>query len=465
MGKARLLVVDDEPSSAQQVVEILGEGGAEVISVEGGQQALDVMFRAEHAGQGFDVVLLDYHIAGKGGIDVLHELSRQGNDSRVIIMSGREPEDIAVEAIQRGAFDFVAKPLSRAEVRLRVERALRDPANSPKAAAGGSKRRPRKSDVIIGGGRWIKDLYERISMVAPTDVTVALAGESGTGKELVARTVHTLSTRYERPFVVVNCAAIPENLLEDELFGHVKGAFTDASRDRQGLFSAADGGTLFLDEIGEMSLALQAKLLRVLQSQEFRRIGDDTDTKVDVRLITATNRELDKAVESGIFREDLYYRINVFPLVLPPLRERREDIPLLAHHFLLKHRKKVGKRVEGFSPEAMKKLCLYEFPGNVRELENKVHHALVMAQAEHIQADDISVGRAPTARTPAIDLSVSFRDLKRSVVESFEKEYTEEILRAHKGNLAAASRQAGMDRKNLWALAKKYAIDVKAYRD
>jgi transcriptional regulator with GAF, ATPase, and Fis domain len=264
--------------------------------------------------------------------------------------------------------------------------------------------------------------------------------------------------------VVVNCAAIPENLLEDELFGHVKGAFTDATRDREGLFAAADTGTLFLDEIGEMPLALQVKLLRVLQSQEFRRIGDDHDSKVDVRLITATNRDLEKAVAAGVFRQDLYYRINVFPLHLPPLRERQEDLPLLAHHFLLKHRSKVGKAVEGFAPEALAKLASYDFPGNVRELENKVHHALVMARDEYIRPQDISVGESGSPGAPRIDIGRRFRDLKKEVVESFEREYTKEVLRAHRGNLAAASRQAGMDRKNLWALAKKYNIDLDSLR-
>jgi DNA-binding NtrC family response regulator len=423
------------------VRKLLGEDRVEVSAAGGGQDGINAAVEAEAEGTPFDVVL--------------------------IIMSGREPGEVAVEAMRLGAFDFISKPLNRAELRMRVERALRDRRSGLPAANESekeSKRRPRKSDVIIGGGAWIKELYERISMVAPTDVTVAISGESGTGKELVARTIHNLSLRYESPFVVVNCAAIPENLLEDELFGHVRGAFTDASRDREGLFQAADTGTLFLDEIGEMPLALQVKLLRVLQSQEFRRIGDDLDTKVDVRLITATNRDLEKAVAAGVFRQDLYYRINVFPLHLPPLRERREDLPLLSHHFLLKHRVKVGKRVEGFAPEALVKLASYDFPGNVRELENKVHHALVMTQGEYILPDDISVGENPGSSSPRIDLNRRFRDLKREVVESFEREYTREVLQAHGGNLAAASRQAGMDRKNLWALAKKYNIDLDSLR-
>ncbi|HKE16939.1 MAG TPA: sigma-54 dependent transcriptional regulator [Kofleriaceae bacterium] len=465
MVRARLLVVDDEPASAEQIRQMLGDGLAEVTSLENGEEAITTVMEAERGGHGFDVVLLDYYMPRMGGVNVLREMNQRHVDSRVIIMSGRDPGEVAVEAMRLGAFDFISKPLSRAELRLRVERALRDRQAGDGKGTDGNKRRPRKSDVIIGGAGWIKDLYERISMVAPTDVTVAIYGESGTGKELVARTIHNLSQRYESPFVVVNCAAIPESLLEDELFGHVKGSFTDATKDRQGLFAAADGGTLFLDEIGEMPLSLQVKILRVLQSQEFRRIGDDRDTKVDVRLITATNRDLEQAVSAGVFRQDLYYRINVFPMALPPLRERREDIALLAHHFLLKHRTKVGKRIEGFTPAALAKLGGYDFPGNVRELENKVHHALVLAQGESIEPHDIQLGGGLPTPTLGYDLSRPFRELKREVVEAFESEYVRALLRAHHGNLAAASRQAGMDRKNLWAFARKYRINLKHLRD
>jgi two-component system response regulator AtoC len=460
------LVVDDEAVSARQVTSLLGDETVDVTAVTSGRDAVDVALGA--GASEFDVVLLDYYMPGMGGVDVLRALREAGVDSRVIIMSGREPSDVAVEAMRLGAFDFISKPLNRAELKLRVERAMRDHRSAVdslrKGIAASAKRRPRKSDVIIGGGTWVKDLYERISMVAPTDVTVAINGESGTGKELVARTIHALSHRYEGPFVVVNCAAIPENLLEDELFGHVRGSFTDATKDREGLFQSADGGTLFLDEIGEMPLSLQVKLLRVLQSQEFRRIGDDRDTRVDVRLITATNRDLEQGVADGIFRQDLFYRINVFPLTMPPLRERREDIPLLAHHFLLKHRPKVGKRVEGFTQDAMDKLCGYDFPGNVRELENTVHHALVITQGEFIEPGDVRVNAIAATPRSGIDLSRRFRDLKRGVVERFEREYTEEMLRSHAGNIAAAARQAGLDRKNLWSMVKKYEIDVGRYR-
>jgi len=325
-------------------------------------------------------------------------------------------------------------------------------------------RQPRKSDVIIGNSSWIKALFERIDMVAATDISVAIYGESGTGKELVARTLHNLSSRRNAPFVVVSCAAMTESLLETELFGHVRGAFTDANRDRTGLFAEADGGTLFLDEVGEMSIGLQAKLLRVLQEQEFRQVGADADTKVDFRLVTATNRNLQQEVSRGAFREDLFYRINVFPMPILPLRERPEDIPLLAQHFLLKHRGKVGRNLVGFSPEAVAKLQSYEFPGNIRELENKVHQALVLASGETVVASDLTFNADSRFHGFRVDIERPFRDLKRDYIDRFEKEYTIKLLRAHQGNIAAAARQAGIDRKNLWAMAKRHGLSLDEFR-
>jgi DNA-binding NtrC family response regulator len=459
VARARLLVVDTDPATPDAVRRHLRDTDLEIVGAASGAEAVDVAGRAQGAGEPFSAVIYDY-AAGGDGIERLRDTP--------IIVTAETSTDAAVDGMRRGAFDFITKPWSSTELKLRVERALRlrkEPEKTgPSARGGGEVRRPRKDDLIIGGSSWTKELYERISMVAPTDVTVAISGESGTGKELVARTIHNLSARHDRPFVVVNCGAIPESLLEDELFGHVRGAFTDATKDREGLFAAADGGTIFLDEIGELPGALQVKLLRVLQSQEFRRIGDDRDTRIDVRVITATNRDLEKAVEAGAFRQDLYYRINVFPLSMMPLRERRDDVPLLAHHFLLKHRNKVGKRIEGFTPAAVSKLIAYDWPGNVRELENKVHHALVLAQEEHIQPEEVQLDLPRTARNLSLDVTRPFRDLKREILEGFEREYTRELLRKHRGNLAAAARQARIDRKNLWSLVKKHRIDLGAFR-
>ncbi len=458
--KPRVLVVDDEPATVEIVRALLEQDGAEVTAAGDGREAIAEALGATASGRGFDVVLLDFHLPHVSGSEVIRELGARGVDARVVVMSGADPTRIAAETMRLGAFDFVAKPLSRADLRARVERAYRD----RRLAARGDARRPRKSDVIIGTGAWVKQLYERIGMVASTDVTVTVHGPSGTGKELVARTIHNLSPRYERPFVVVSCAALPATLLEDELFGHVRGAFTDASRDRDGLFAQADGGTLFLDEIAELPVQLQAKLLRVLQFHEFRRLGDDHDRRVDIRIIAATNRDLDQMVATGELRQDLLYRINVFPLTLPPLRDRRDDIPLLAQHFLLLHRARAGKKTESFTPAAIARLCAEDWPGNVRQLENKIQEALVIADGPLIDAADLELAPGGASGGQVLDLTRPFQELKHGVIDRFERDYLMSLLAAHGGNLAAAARQAGMDRKNLWALTRKHGLDLDGFR-
>jgi DNA-binding NtrC family response regulator len=443
----RVLVVDRSSATRDVVAELLGDLTIEAVwaARDGATAALR---GAIADGKPFDCIVLEGE--PNPTPQLVRELVTQGGGVRVII-SAAGPDAAAI-ASRCGASDWVPRPFTAAELAFSVGRTAA--VSSQRADA----RRPRKSDVLIGTGAWIKDLYDRIAMVAATDVTVAIFGESGTGKELVARTIHNSSPRHDAPFVVVNCAAIPETLLEDELFGHVRGAFTDASRDREGLLAAAHTGTVFLDEIGEMPLPLQAKLLRVLQSQEFRRIGDDHDRRVDVRIITATNRDLDQLVARGGFRQDLYYRINVFPMHLPPLRDRPEDIALLVHHFINKYRGRLGKPIDGISPAALARFAGYDFPGNVRELENKVHQAMVVSTGATIEASDVSLpaGKGTGAR---VDVSRPFRELKQEAVDSFEIDYLTELLRVHRGNLAAAARAAGMDRKNLWALVERHGLD------
>jgi DNA-binding NtrC family response regulator len=438
----RVLVVDRSSSTRDVIADLLGDHAVEVawVAREG---ALGLL----RGGQPFDVIVLDSEPPPTPSL--VRELASAGGNARVVLIA--DGADGIALATKCGATDVVARPFVAPELVFRVGR------GSPTDARG-DKRRPRKSDVIIGSGSWIKELYDRIAMVAATDATVAIFGESGTGKELVARTIHNSSPRHDAPFVVVNCAAIPETLLEDELFGHVRGAFTDATRDREGLLAAAHNGTLFLDEIGELPLPLQAKLLRVLQSQEFRRIGDDQDRRVDVRIITATNRDLDQLVARGSFRQDLYYRINVFPMHMPPLRERPEDIALLVHHFVQKYRARLGKQVEGVSPGALARLAAYEFPGNVRELENKIHQAMVIAAGVIIEEDDIALPPAEPS-TLRVDVNRPFRELKQETIDMFERSYLTELLRVHRGNLAQAARAAGMDRKNLWALVERHGLD------
>ena len=448
----RVLVIDRSPTAGETIAELLGEAASAVVWTA--REAAGEQLRgAIAAGQPFDVVILDAELAPTAAL--VRELVTVGGGVR-IVLSAAGPDGAALAA-RAGASDVVTRPFNAAELAFRLGRV------ALAVDARADKRRPRKSDVLIGTGGWIKGLYDRISMVAVTDVTVAIFGESGTGKELVARTIHNSSPRHDAPFVVVNCAAIPEALLEDELFGHVRGAFTDATRDREGLLAAAHTGTLFLDEIGELPLPLQAKLLRVLQSQEFRRIGDDQDRRVDVRIVTATNRDLDELVERGSFRQDLYYRINVFPLHLPALRERPEDIPLLVHHFVQKHRGRIGKVIEGVTPAALARFAAYPYPGNVRELENKVHEAMVIAAGPLIEERDVALprGRASTNRP---DVERPFRELKQETIDAFEKSYLTELLRVHQGNLAQAARAAGMDRKNLWTLVVRHGLDREQFK-
>ncbi len=446
----RVLVVDPKAVTRDAVAELLGDHASEVVWVL--RDAAGARLRNGIAeGLPFDVVILDADPA----LTATHvrELVTVGGGVRVVFAASG-PDGVAL-AGRCGAADVVSRPFTAAELVFRVGRAA-----LPERA---DKRRPRKSDVIIGTGPWIKALYDRIAMVAPTDVTVAIFGESGTGKELVARTIHNSSPRHDAPFVVVNCAAIPETLIEDELFGHVRGAFTDATRDREGLLAAAHTGTVFIDEIGELALALQAKLLRVLQSQEFRRIGDDHDRRVDVRILTATNRDLDQLVATGSFRQDLYYRINVFPLHLPPLRERPEDIAMLVHHFVNKYRARLGKPLEGISPAALARFASYDFPGNVRELENKVHQAMVVASGPVIEEADVTLP-ASQPGTMRVDASRPFREVKQETIDAFERGYLTELLRVHRGNLAQAARASGMDRKNLWALVERHGLDREQFK-
>jgi DNA-binding NtrC family response regulator len=440
----RVLVVDKSSSTRDVIADLLGEHASDVV-----WSPRDAALAALRS-QPFDVIVLDGDPAPT--LSYVRELAAAGGGLRVVLVAGGT-EGIAL-ATRCGAADVVGRPFQAAELAFRVGRIA-----TPAAERDSSKRRPRKSDVLIGSGPWIKELYERIAMVAATDVTVAIFGESGTGKELVARTIHNSSPRHDAPFVVVNCAAIPETLLEDELFGHVRGAFTDATRDREGLLAAADTGTLFLDEIGELPLPLQAKLLRVLQSHEFRRIGDDQDRQVDVRIITATNRDLDQLVARGSFRQDLYYRINVFPMHLPALRERPEDIALLVHHFVQKYRARLGKPIDGVSAAGLARLAAYEFPGNVRELENKIHQAMVVANGSTIEEDDIALPPATQATSLHADVTRPFRELKQETIDAFERAYLTELLRVHRGNLAQSARAAGMDRKNLWALVERHGLD------
>lgn len=442
---ARLFAIALEPALQVRISEAFGSPATDVSAT-----GLATFVATTVAN---DVVVIDANAAQRHASALLAGLGA----ARWFVV--HQPDAAAVAAaadtaIQLGIAELLAADTPVVALRLRFGVATQ----RDNSVARPELRQPRKSDIIIGSGAWHKELFDRINMVAVTDVAIAIFGESGTGKELVARTIHRSSLRRDAPFVVVNCAAIPAALLEDELFGHVRGAFTDATRDREGLIAAAAGGTLFLDEIGELPLPLQAKLLRFLQSHEIRRIGDDTDRFVDVRVVTATNRDLMRAIADGSFREDLYYRIAVFALSLPPLRERRADIPLLVHHLVARLQTRLGRKFHGASPAALEALARYPFPGNIRELENKLHHAMVVAAGEWIEPDDLGLP-AIAAAPGELDLAQPFRDLKAEAVAQFERHYIVELMTATGGNIAEAARRADIDRKNIWALLKRYGLE------
>ncbi len=336
----------------------------------------------------FDVVISDIRMPGMSGMELLDRVQKLAPDTLVILITAHGTTESAVEAMKRGAYDYLTKPCSVDEIRLVVDKALEKRSlTSENQTLKRQLREQANPPTMLGRSPRMKDVFELIRQVAPTRTNILITGESGTGKELVSRAIHSLSDRHDRPFVAINCGAIPENLLESELFGHVKGSFTGAVAHKEGLFETADGGTLFLDEIGELPLPLQVKVLRAIQDRTFRRVGGTTDVRVDVRILCATNRDLDEEVREGRFREDLFYRLNVIEVSLPPLRERVDDIAGLARHFLARHANELGKQVDELCPDALRELERYRFPGNVRELENVMERAVTLASGRQITSE------------------------------------------------------------------------------
>ncbi|HYQ30373.1 MAG TPA: sigma-54 dependent transcriptional regulator, partial [Polyangiaceae bacterium] len=374
---------------------LLRRHGYEVETAETGEDALAMVDSF-----GPDVVLTDVRMPKMGGLDLLTTLKAKGNEATVIVMSAYGNMDQALEAMKAGAYDYVQKPFKPDEVVLALRKAEeRELLRRENRALRDEIRKEHRFDDILAKSQKMLDIFRTISKIAEYKTTVLVAGESGVGKELVARAIHHRSSRRGGPFVAVNCGAIPENLLESELFGHKKGAFTDAVQDRRGLFEEADGGSLFLDEIGELPLALQVKLLRVLEEEKIRRVGDVRDLKIDVRIITATHRDLLAETKAGRFREDLFYRLNVLPILVPPLRDRREDIPLLIDHFVARNNVRLGTSIRGLDTETRRLLFEYPWPGNVRELENTIERAMVLAEGDQIVAQDLPE-RLREARDP-----------------------------------------------------------------
>ncbi len=382
---ARVLIVDDDPVILEVIGEILTTNGYEVVAAPNGVAGIRELERKY-----FDLVLTDLVMPDVDGMEVLDHVVTKSPKTICIILTGHGTIKSSVEAIKKGAFDYITKPITADELLVVIEKALKfRNLEEENLRLKKELQQTYGYDNLVGTSNVIKKIYELIEKVADTDGTVLISGASGTGKELIARAIHYSSSRSDRPLVVINCGAIPEELLESELFGHEKGAFTGAYKSRIGRFEMANGGTIFLDEIGEMSPALQVKLLRVLQEKKFERVGGTKTIHVDVRIIAATNKNLTTAINKGKFREDLYYRLNVIPMKVPPLKQRKSDIPLLIDHFLKKFQKGAEKKITGFSPEVMDAMLKYEWPGNVRELENVIKRLTILCDDEVVTVNDL----------------------------------------------------------------------------
>ncbi len=462
--RQRILVVDDHRDMLRMLKRLLeSELEVEVLTSESATSAVEIMNKEQAA-----LAILDVKMPGMDGITLLKELRAIDNNLIVIILTGFGTVEMAVEALKLGAYDFLTKPVNNERLVHTVKRALeyRRVLDEKSALEKRIAQETLKRE-IIGESRAIKELLEKISAVAVTDETILIRGETGTGKELAARTIHRLSNRAEGPFITVNCPAIPESILESELFGYRKGAFTSATTDRKGLFEEADRGTIFLDEIGDIPPSVQTKLLRVLQEKEFKPLGDTRTVKVDVRVIASTNQDLEAKIERGEFREDLYYRLNVITLRMPSLNERAEDIPMLANHFLKEYVIEYGKDISGFDPDAMEYLMSRSWKGNVRELQNVVKRAVIFSKGNRIGRADFE---SPVLENPCSDdvierlLNIDYRTAKQKVLERFTREYVSHVLKKTGGNITHAAKMAGMERQALQQLMKRYGIDPSEYR-
>jgi two-component system response regulator GlrR len=445
MADERILVVDDDPSLLTLLQMRLKSLGYAVTPCGTGEAALN---RAHE--EPYDFAILDLRLPDLDGLGLMEELHLLDSNLPVLILTAHGCIPNAVEAMQKGAYGYLTKPFDDKELSASIDRALAQKRMSQEIQRLQMLVNELYGmDKVVARSSEMQALLQQVARVAGTDTTVCISGETGTGKEVIARVIHCNSPRREKPFVAVNCAAIPEGLFESELFGHLKGSFTGAHQNKQGLFHAADKGTLFLDEIGEMPLSLQGKLLRAIQQREILPIGAQIPSKVDVRILAATNRDLEQGVREGRFREDLYYRVQVVPLWIPPLRERRQDIPSLTQFFLKQSTSRLNKPIRGFTPEAMQAMVTYSWPGNVRELENVIERAVVMSAQDMISLELLSLNPGKTQGT--------IQPLTEAK-ESFEREYLRDLLGATEGNISRASKIAGRYRADFYKLLKKYGL-------
>jgi len=446
---ANILVVDDSESIRDVLSHVLTRNGHHTALAASGEEAIVLMQEDM-----FDIAIVDIRMDGVNGLDLLKVVKDISPDTEAITITGYATVDTAVEAMKLGAYDFVTKPVSMEQLLLLIDKALdkRELADSAKAIKPQVEEEHRFTS-IIGNTSAMLRVFALMERVCRVDSAVLITGESGTGKELVARTIHINSSRRQRPFVPVNCAALPEDIQESELFGHAKGAFTDAISSKKGLFEEAHGGTVFLDEIADASLPTQAKLLRFLEDGEIRRVGENTPAHVDVRLIAATSKDISEAVKEKTFREDLYYRIDVIKMHLPALRERKDDIPLLAQHFVEEYARHAGKNIHGISQEVLSLLMAYDWPGNVRELQNAIEHAVALTRD-----DTISPSSLPShIRVGSYDISVQSPRQRMSLYE-LKKAYTLQMLEEYSWNCAKAAAALGVGRATIYRKLKEYGF-------
>lgn len=453
MSPARILIADDESSSRQGLAELLKRWGHEVQEARDGSEALK---RAME--QNPDLVITDLVMPNMDGLWLLRSLREELGDVPVVLLTGRGTIDSAVEAIREGAYDFLEKPVDASRLRVIVNRAAEKRATLQEVAALRHSLRQRGPDgAVDGNSPAMRRVYSLVEKVAPSKTSVVISGPSGAGKEVIARAIHNLSPRKDKPFIAINCSAIPASLMESEIFGHEKGAFTGADQRRLGCFELAHGGTLFLDEVGELPVELQAKFLRVIEEEKLRRLGGKTEISVDVRVLCATHRDLKKQIEEGAFREDLYFRLNVFSIQLPPLKERREDIRPLAEHFVERFASEAGKRIRGITPEAMAILQSYSWPGNIRELRNTMERGVILCEGEMIETSHLP----PEMETSPLGAAVIKLSLGMPLRE-VEKEYILGSLRRNKGNKSRTAEILGISEKTLYNKLNRYVSDAKA---
>jgi len=451
---ARIMVIDDEQNIRKSLKMILEYEGYELLEASSGEDALKMMEETF----GIDLILLDIKMPGLSGLEVLAELKKKPYSPEVIMISGQGTIQAAVEATKLGAFDFLEKPLHRERVLLSIRNALQQ--NSLAREFQDLKKKSEKRYVLLGNHPLMKNLWNEILKIAPTNATVLIQGESGTGKELIARAIHENSLRAKEPFVQVNCAAIPEELIESELFGHEKGSFTGATERKIGKFEQADGGTIFLDEVGDMSLKTQSKVLRVLEEGEIQKVGSSKVEKLDVRVIAATNKDLKKEIEAGRFRDDLFFRINVVPLHSPALRDHREDIPLLIDYFARAFVEENNFKAKTFSEEALEMMTNYSWKGNVRELKNLVERLIILTEGDIIGKEYLpeSVTKGEVIPVPGPSVATGLKEFR----DMAEKEFILARLKANKWNISRTAKDIGTPRSNLYKKLEQYGIKITA---